>query len=131
MIGNIRPYLRKIWFANNAGGTSGDVLVVRNDFSGLDSRYLYHILSSERFFEYNDGKSKGSKMPRGDKNAIMDYRFTLPTIGKQQEIVAILDKFDKLACDISSGLPTEISARHKQYEYYRDKLLTFPTKNSQ
>lgn len=125
LIGNIRPYLRKIWFADNTGGASGDVLVVRNDFEQLDSRYLYHVLSSEKFFEYNDGKSKGSKMPRGDKTAIMEYAFVIPAPEKQKEIASTLDEFDKLTNDIASGLPAEIEARHKQYEYYRDKLLSF------
>ena len=125
LIGNIRPYLRKIWFANNSGGASGDVLVIKNDFEQLDSRYLYHVLASESFFEYDNGKSKGSKMPRGDKTTIMEYGFTIPTMDKQQKIVAILDEFDKLTSDMTAGLPAEIEARHKQYEYYRDKLLSF------
>ena len=128
LIGNIRPYLRKIWFANNTGGASGDVLVIKNDFDQLDSRYLYHILASESFFEYSNGKSKGSKMPRGDKTAIMEYNFTIPTVDRQQKVVTILDKFDKLTSDMASGLPAEIKTRHKQYEYYRDKLLTFREK---
>ena len=128
LIGNIRPYLRKIWFANNSGGASGDVLVIKNDFEQLDSRYLYHVLASESFFEYDNGKSKGSKMPRGDKTTIMEYGFTIPTMDKQQKIVAILDEFDKLTSDMTAGLPAEIEARHKQYEYYRDKLLTFSEK---
>ena len=128
LIGNIRPYLRKIWFANNSGGASGDVLVIKNDFEQLDSRYLYHVLASESFFEYDNGKSKGSKMPRGDKTTIMEYGFTIPTMDKQQKIVAILGEFDKLTSDMTAGLPAEIEARHKQYEYYRDKLLTFSEK---
>ena len=54
-------------------------------------------------------------------------KFTFPIISLQDQhrIVAILDRFDKLCNDISNGLPAEIAARQKQYEYYRDKLLTF------
>ena len=100
-------------------------MVIKNNFEQLDSRYLYHVLASESFFEYDNGKSKGSKMPRGDKTAIMEYSFAIPTIDKQQKIVTILDEFDKLTSDMTAGLPAEIEARHKQYEYYRDKLLTF------
>lgn len=55
----------------------------------------------------------------------MKYRFMLPSIEKQRHIVSILDRFDALCNDLSSGLPAEIAARQKQYEYYRDKLLTF------
>lgn len=98
---------------------------MQNDYEQLDSRYLYHVLSSEKFFEYNDGKSKGSKMPRGDKSAIMEYMFVIPTLEKQKEIASTLDEFDKLANDIASGLPAEIEARRRQYEYYRDELLDF------
>ena len=52
----------------------------------------------------------------------------VPPIEEQQRIVAILDRFDALCNDISEGLPAEIEARQKQYEYYRDKLLTFTMK---
>lgn len=51
----------------------------------------------------------------------------IPSLEKQQEIVAILDKFDTLVNDLSTGLPAELEARRKQYEYYREKLLTFTT----
>lgn len=70
LIGNIRPYLRKIWHADNDGGANGDVLVIKlkeNLKDIINSRYLYHILSDERFFKYNIDCSRGSKMPRGDK----------------------------------------------------------------
>ena len=124
LLGNIRPYLRKIWFANIDGGTNGDVLVIQpNDI--VFSKYLYYILSSDRFFEYDNSYSKGAKMPRGDKNAIMNYEFMLPTLQEQERIVNILDKYDKLCNDIKEGLPAEIEKRQRQYEYYRDKLLSF------
>ena len=64
-------------------------------------------------------------MPRGNKDAIMNFEFPLPSLAEQERIVAILDRFDKLCNDISDGLPAEIEARRKQYEYYRDKLLRF------
>jgi type I restriction enzyme S subunit len=64
-------------------------------------------------------------MPRGDKKAILNYKIPIPPLSEQERIVAILDKFDALVNDISEGLPAEIRARRKQYEYYRNKLLTF------
>ena len=64
-------------------------------------------------------------MPRGDKEAIMSFNVPVPSLEEQQRIVEILDRFDKLCNDISEGLPAEIEARQKQYEYYRDKLLSF------
>ena len=126
LIGNIRPYLRKIWLADCCGGTNGDVLDIRvKDKENIYPRFLYYVLSSESFFEYNNSSSKGAKMPRGDKQAIMNYEFNIPSIEEQIRIVNILDKFDKLVNDISVGLPAEIEMRRKQYEYYRNKLLCF------
>ena len=56
---------------------------------------------------------------------IRGLNITLPSIERQKKIVGILDKFEKLCGDITEGLPAEIEARQKQYEYYRDMLLTF------
>lgn len=56
---------------------------------------------------------------------LKDITINLPPLEEQERIVAILDRFDTLCNDISAGLPAEIEARQKQYEYYRDKLLTF------
>ena len=64
-------------------------------------------------------------MPRGNKDEILKYTFVLPVKEKQKEIIAILDRFDVLCNDLSEGLPAEIEARQKQYEYYRNKLLQF------
>ena len=57
-----------------------------------------------------------------------EFVFSIPTLEKQKEIVKTLDRFDKLCNDISEGLPAEIEARQKQYEYYRDLLLSFNKK---
>ena len=62
------------------------------------------------------------KINKGD---IGKLKLPIPSINEQESIVSILDRFDKLCNDISVGLPAEIEARKKQYEYYRDKLLTF------
>ena len=126
LIGNIRPYLRKIWYSDRTGGTNGDVLAisVKNE-EFIDSRYLYHVLADESFFNYNIKYSKGAKMPRGDKKKIMEYNFPVPPLHVQKHIVFILDKFDALVNDIKAGLPKEIDQRQKQYEYWRECLLNF------
>ena len=72
--------------------------------------------------------AKGAKMPRGDKTAVMNYIVPIPPLAEQKRIVDILDRFDKLTTNITAGLPAEIEARRKQYEYYRDQLLTFKQK---
>ena len=70
--------------------------------------------------------AKGAKMPRGNKEKILDYVIPLPPLSEQRRIVDILDRFDTLTNSISEGLPREIALRRKQYEYYRDALLRFP-----
>ena len=126
LIGNIRPYLKKIWFADNAGGTNGDVLVIQTTDERVLPKYLYQVLSDDAFFTYDMQHAKGAKMPRGNKDKILDYKIPLPPLSEQQRIVEILDKFDTLTNSISEGLPLEIQLRRQQYEYYREQLLAFP-----
>ena len=74
LLGNIRPYLKKIWLATFDGGCSPDVLCIRcKNFK--DSKFIFSVLSDDNFFEYVMKGSKGTKMPRGDKNHIMNYSF--------------------------------------------------------
>ena len=126
LIGNIRPYLKKIWHSDRIGGTNGDVLVIRSTHENINSRYLYQVLADDNFFEYDMQHAKGAKMPRGNKDEILKYRIPLPSLSEQARIVAILDKFDALTTSITEGLPREIELRQKQYAYYRDLLLSFP-----
>ena len=126
LIGNIRPYLKKIWFSDCVGGTNGDVLTIRViDKERVLPRFLYFALSTESFFNYDMNNAKGAKMPRGDKNAVMKYQFYLPSLEIQEQVVSILEIFDNLCNGLECGLPAEIYARQQQYEYYRDKLLNF------
>ena len=86
LIGNIRPYLRKIWLADCNGGTNGDVLTIHiNDKAVVMPRFLYYVLSSEKFFFYDIQNSKGAKMPRGDKAAVMRYICPVPPLEVQTE----------------------------------------------
>lgn len=121
LVGNIRPYLKKIWYADCEGGTNGDVLDIRVTSDKVSSKYLFKVLASDNFFEYDTQSSAGAKMPRGKKNVIMKYHVPIPSLEKQQEIVDKLDTFEALI----SNIKQEIELRQKQYEYYREKLLTF------
>ena len=67
----------------------------------------------------------GAAQPKLNQKNLNKIKIPLPSIEKQKEIVAVLEKFDNLCNDLTSGLPAEIEARKKQYEYYRDKLLDF------
>lgn len=93
---NIRPYFKKIWFASKEGGASNDVLVIRpKNETELDNLYLYHILSNDLFFSYSVASSHGTKMPRGDKDAIIQYKITLPPLSVQKKIASILGAYDE------------------------------------
>jgi type I restriction enzyme S subunit len=124
LLGNIRPYLKKIWLADERGGCSGDVLAVR--IADVHRReilpsFLYRILASDDFFAYNMQHAKGAKMPRGSKPAILKYRIPLPPLKIQREIVEALDAFTKLEAELEA----ELEARRRQFHYYREALLAF------
>ena len=70
----------------------------------------------------------GTKVIEVTPDKLNDVIISLPTLEKQKEIVEVLDRFDTLCNDLTTGLPAEIEARQKQYEYYRDKLLSFKKK---
>ena len=128
LIGNIRPYLRKVWLADCEGGTNGDVLTVQiEDTEKVLPRFLYYVLSSEKFFLYDIQNSKGAKMPRGSKDAVMKFEIPLPPIEVQEEIVRILDSYTEKTDELTQNLMAEITARSTQYNYYRDKLLKVET----
>ncbi len=93
LISNIRPYFRKIWFADRSGGCSNDVLVLRAKDTCYP-RFLYYVLSNNDFFDYATATGKGTKMPRGDKGAIM--RYVVPNIpyDAQVEIADTLSALD-------------------------------------
>ena len=94
LISNIRPYFKKIWLADKSGGCSNDVLVIRSD-SNFSNRFLYYVLSSDRFFDYAVSTSKGTKMPRGDKSLIMKYTVPLFSLEEQELISDILKSYDE------------------------------------
>ena len=131
LIGNIRPYLKKIYFAETDGGTNGDVLAIHvTTPERVYPKFLYYVLSSEDFFAYDTRYSRGGTMPRGNKAAVMQYQFSLPSLEEQRRIASILDRFNTMCTSLTQGLPAEIQARKKQYAYYRDKLLTFRRKDT-
>lgn len=93
LISNIRPYFKKIYKAQKQGGCSADVLVLRAK-QGIIPSFLYYVLSDDAFFEYATATSKGTKMPRGDKIAIMKYKVPNVSPEIQQKIASILSALD-------------------------------------
>lgn len=106
LVSNIRPYFKKIWFAEYDGGCSNDVLVLRAK-EGISKRFLYYVLADDTFFDYSMATSKGTKMPRGDKTAIMEYgvpKFTYEEQEKIAGILGVLDRKIQLNADINNNL---------------------------
>jgi len=97
------------------------------DTSQIIPKFFYHAVSSCHIENYSTGSAA---RPSLTQTALKKIRIPVPPLAEQERIVAILDKFDALVNDLSSGLPAEIAARRKQYEYYRDQLLTFAPNNS-
>lgn len=95
LLSNIRPYFRKIWYADKNGSCSNDVLVVRAN-EDIDSKFLYYVLSDNNFFNYDTVTSKGTKMPRGTQTAIMKYLVPDINVSKQRKIANILSTYDNL-----------------------------------
>ena len=106
-------------------GTVASSLVAIRVNSIINYKYLYYLLNSSLERRQRYKSDTGAAQPNLSVQSISNYEFPVPNMEEQNKIVNILDKFEKLCNDISEGLPAEIEARQKQYEYYRDKLLTF------
>lgn len=123
LIAMVGATIGKVAFLNFEATTNQNVacLYSKND-NKLNSSYLYYACKNlyPKFLEYSNGKFAIASL-----GFIKTLKIPVPSLKEQERIVSILDRFDKLCNDISQGLPAEIEARQKQYEYYRDKLLTF------
>lgn len=117
LISNIRPYFKKIWQANINGGCSSDVLCIRAK-STVSSKFLFYLLSQQSFFDYVMSGSKGCKMPRGDKQQIMQWDIELPTLEEQITIANILSSLDdkiELNRRINENLEQQAQALFKSW----------------
>ena len=104
-----------------------NIALIRTD-NAVTSKYLYHYLQTGFVKKYIDNnKSKGSQVFLA-LGKLRELKIPVPPIDVQERIVKVLDNFDAICSDLGIGLPTEIEKRQKQYEYYREKLLTFDGK---
>ncbi len=126
LIANIRPYLKKVWFADIDGGASSDVLVFRAK-EGHSPSFLYAVLLQDSFFDYVMQGAKGSKMPRGDKEQIL--RYEMPTLSCSEESIGTfflnLDQKIRLNEQINQNL----EAMAKQLYDYWFVQFDFPNKD--
>ena len=116
LVSNIRPYFKKIWFADYDGGCSNDVLVFRAN-PNINKRFLYYVLADDAFFNYSMATSKGTKMPRGDKTAIMKYEIPCFSYNVQEKISLILSMIDnkiKFNSKINDNLLQQAQALYRE-----------------
>ena len=127
LVSNIRPYLKKIFYSRNSGGVSSDVLnfVVNKNF---DSKYVYYNLFQDRFFEHMMAGSKGTKMPRGDKNQILQFEIPDINITEQQKIAAVLSALDE-KIELNNQLNAQLEQMAKTIYDYWFVQFDFPDEN--
>lgn len=115
LLSNIRPYLKKIWQADRDGSCSPDVLVLRPDTEKVDGRFFYYSLRRDVFFEYimNEAGTKGLKMPRGNKDGIIQYRIALPDMSEQSRLAdEITNWFEKI--EFAQNIMSNCTERKKE-----------------
>lgn len=127
LINNIRPYFKKIWYSDMEGGCSNDIYVLRSN-ENYDSKFLYYVLSSDDFFSYVMANAKGTKMPRGDKKAIQNYKVPNFSIDKQKKISSFLGEIDRkieINKKLNKNLQKQINILFKSFfinfEFYDGK----------
>lgn len=87
--------------------------------------YVYHIFSSSDFYKYLEENQSGASYPAISDALVKKYKIPVPSLEIQSRIVQVLDNFDTICHDLNIGLPKEIELRQKQYDFFREKLLTF------
>jgi type I restriction enzyme S subunit len=110
------------WLGDDDIVTGGHTAILKHN---QNPKYIAYWLQTAEFFKQKRKIAHGTKVIEVTPSKLADIAIPLPSLAEQARIVAILDKFDTLTTDITTGLPAEITARQKQYEYYRDKLLSF------
>lgn len=104
--------------------------ILRADRNILLPKFLFFSMTTSTFKIYLSNNLTLGNYPSISNSALMGYEIPVPPIAEQQKIVSILDRFDTLTNDLTSGLPAEMEKRRQQYEFYRDKLLTFKRKEA-
>lgn len=127
LVGNIRPYLRKIWFSDKESGCSADVLVFEvNKFNC--PKFIYYTLFRDDFFDHMMKGSKGTKMPRGDKKQILEFLIPDFEFDDQQKIAKVLSDLDA-KIELNNKINTELEAMAKTLYDYWFVQFDFPDKN--
>ena len=123
LLGNIRPYLKKIWYADSNGGASGDVLVIQvnEDMkSQIHPFFIYYTLSLDAFFDFDMLHSKGAKMPRGSKPEIMKFPICKPPLALQQEFASRVEAIEEAKAELNAQIAEMQTLLASRMDYYFD-----------
>ena len=129
LFGTTRPLLKRVAYVPDA--LDGQVCstgfcVLRVKEEKIRSRFLYHLIRSSEFFAHIETFQSGTSYPSISDSKVKDFEAPVPPLEVQDEIVRILDSFTQLEAELEA----ELEARRKQYEYYRDSLLSFENLNN-
>lgn len=111
------------WLGDEEICISGDSLAFSHN---QNPKYIAYYFQTYTFVKYKRSRVTGTKVIRLHQSQLEQFEIPIPPLTEQERIVSILDKFEALVSDLVQGLPAEIAAVKEQYEYYRDKLLSFP-----
>ena len=111
--------------SGDAAAYASFLIRIRFDPSIMLPSYYWHCAQSDLYWVQANAMASTGGQPQFNANVLKLVEVPVPSLEEQARVVALLDKFDALANDLSIGLPAEIGARRKQYEYYRDRLLMF------
>jgi len=103
------------------------IAILRPRSEVIKARYMFHAMQSGAFKAQADKAAKGAAQKTIGLSSLAEMTLPVPNMCIQERLIRVLDNFDAICTDLNIGLPAEIEARQKQYEYYRDKLLTFKT----
>ena len=139
LLSNIRPYLKKVWFAEKNGGCSADVFVFKA-LSACIPDFLHYIIANDRFINFAMSGAKGVKMPRGDKEQMKTYKIGLPSIEEQKKIAKLLSLLDERIAtqnkviyklqSLIKGISSKIFASIQGIEYRMGDIASITNGNS-
>ena len=120
-------YGKTLYFDSDEQSVYASFLIkIIPDKKRLNNRFYWHFTKTPLYWEQAKKLVSAGGQPQFNTPALKQIKVPVPPLDEQRRIVSILDRFDALCNDLTSGLPAETEARRKQYEYYRDKLLSFP-----
>lgn len=131
IFGTTRPMLKRFSLItqeyNNQICSTG-FSILRAKIDKVLPKWLFYLISTKSFYEHIEKYQKGASYPAITDKEIKSYKIPVPSLEEQQRIIDILDKYNVMYKDITTTIKAEIELRQKQYEYYRDKILTFKVK---